>query len=97
MQKQSAKAKKPAASTKETTSEKPANPITPKLVEDHSDWKLDDAVTTLQRAEEIKEDKELMGKLKTRLGAKIKSISGIKALYESKYNQPSRAEEQAND
>ncbi len=74
------------------TEEKPVSPIKPKMMEDSSssvdEYKLDDAVSTLQKAEEIRQDKDLMGKIKVKLGKKINSIDGLKKLYESKFNKP---------
>jgi hypothetical protein len=62
--------------------------IQPKL----ADWDLEDAVRTLARAEEIKQDEELMGKIKPMLQKKVKSIEAIKQLYNDKYNKPSQME-----
>jgi hypothetical protein len=70
------------------------NPITPKLAEGDDKYELEEAIRTLAKAEEIKQDSDLMSKIKPQLDKKVKSIDGLKKLYEDKYNKPSHAEEE---
>jgi hypothetical protein len=67
-------------------SESKAMRIQPKIADD---WELEDAVRTLARAEEIKQDEKLMGKIRPMLDKKVKSIEALKELYNEKYNRPS--------
>jgi len=67
------------------------HPITPKLAEDK--YELEEAIRTLAKAEEIKQDSDLMSKIKPQLDKKVKSIDGLKKLYEDKYNKASHEEE----
>lgn len=62
--------------------------IQPKIADD---WELEDAVRTLARAEEIKADEKMMGKIRPMLDKKVRSIEALKELYNSKYNKPSEA------
>ncbi len=67
------------------------HPITPKIAEDKHE--LEEAIRTLAKAEEIKQDSDLMSKIKPQLDKKVKSIDGLKKLYEDKYNKASHEEE----
>ena len=69
------------------------HPITPKLAESDDKYELDEAIRTLAKAEEIKQDSDLMSKIKPQLDKKVKSIDGLKKLYEDKYNKASHEEE----
>jgi hypothetical protein len=62
--------------------------IQPKIADD---WELEDAVRTLAKAEEIKADQKMMGKIRPMLDKKVRSIEALKELYNSKYNKPSEA------
>jgi hypothetical protein len=62
--------------------------IQPKIADD---WELEDAVRTLAKAEEIKADDKMMGKIRPMLDKKVRSIEALKELYNSKYNKPSEA------
>lgn len=65
--------------------------IQPKIADD---WELEDAVRTLARAEEIKADQKMMGKIRPMLDKKVRSIEALKELYNSKYNKPSESMEE---
>ena len=82
----------------ETGKEPSVMRIQPKLVE-NDDWEIKEAVSTLAKAEEIKQDKEMMGKIKPLMTKKIRSIEALKAYYDEKYNQPgmAEAEEESDD
>jgi RPA family protein len=83
--------------SKEKSSEKPEGVsmrIQPKMADD---WELEDAVRTLARAEEIKADDKMMGKIRPMLDKKVRSIEALKELYNSKYNKPSDAMEEDQD
>jgi hypothetical protein len=60
--------------------------IQPKIADD---WELEDAVRTLARAEEIKQDEKMMGKIRPMLDKKVRSIEALKDLYNERYNRPS--------
>jgi hypothetical protein len=75
----------------ETGKEPTVMRIQPKLAE-NDDWEIKEAVSTLAKAEEIKQDKEMMGKIKPLMTKKIRSIEGLKKYYDEKYNQPGMAE-----
>jgi hypothetical protein len=82
--------KKKSQSQKEETV---AMRIQPKVIE-HDKFDLEDAVRTLARAEEIKQDDKLMGKIKPMLKKKVMSIESLQKLYNDKYNQPLLSEEE---
>ena len=55
-------------------------PISSKKVEKkkgYDEWELDDAVRTLIRAEEIKDDEPLMKAIKPHLDKKVKAVKSI--------------------
>jgi hypothetical protein len=83
---------------KEEKEESTTMRIQPKLAE-NDDWEIKEAVSTLAKAEEIKQDKEMMGKIKPLMTKKIRSIEGLKKYYDEKYNQPgmAEAEEESDD
>jgi hypothetical protein len=60
--------------------------IQPKIADD---WELEEAVRTLARAEEIKQDEKMMGKIRPMLDKKVRSIEALKDLYNERYNRPS--------
>lgn len=86
------KAKKTKWKDKETTDsrstkvESPSISIRPKIADD---WELEDAVRTLARAEEIKQDEKMMAKIRPMLDKKVRSIEALKDLYNERYNRPS--------
>ena len=86
----SSKNSKKIKSKESETTDSPGVRIQPKLVE--SDWELEDAVRTLARAEEIKQDEKLMGKIRPMLDKKVRSIEALKELYNEKYNKPSMSD-----
>lgn len=84
-------------SKKETEATKTSKDmVKPVHVEDES-YKLDSAIRTLAEAEEIKQDKELMNKIKPKLDKKVKSIAGLQELYDRKYNKASHEEEETEE
>jgi hypothetical protein len=66
--------------------------IQPKLIDDKFD--LEDAVRSLVKAEEVKQDDKLMAKIKPMLKKKVMSIEALQKLYNDKYNQPLLTEEE---
>ncbi len=60
------------------------------------DWKVDDAVSTLMRAEEIKADSTLMAKVQKKIEKKkraISSIADLKAARDEAYKEEDQDEE----
>ncbi len=59
-----------------------ATPVMPDKKKGYDKYELDNAVETLQRAEEIKADKKLMKALGPHLAKKVKAITSVAQLRE---------------